>query len=62
MTTITTAGTTTTGAAISEEDIEQLCKLGIDEVRRMVRPDTTGITLAFDNMMLNVKVRNRCTR
>ena len=46
----------TTAAAVSEEDIVELCKLEIEEIKEMMRPETTRIFEAFDFMMSKVKV------
>lgn len=42
--------------AVSEDDVAELCRLGIGAVKTMIRPDTTRIGKAFDAMLDGVKV------
>lgn len=42
--------------AVSEDDVTELCRMGIGAVKTMIRPDTTRIGKAFDAMLDRVKV------
>lgn len=42
--------------AVSEDDVTEMCRMGIGAVKTMIRPDTTRIGKCFDVMMDGVKV------